>query len=261
MAKMKPSEFAINMYCSILGILTQEYLNSPETLNLFKRGGPNIYFILRRPRISFDPQTFAAGTEFIEIDYKIQIKDKFETRHLKIPNGLDTSDISIRSEYPYTEFAIIDNTSRIELSRGDVSLFLNQFYFYLENPDFLDFEVLYIGQAYGDGTRTALDRLPSHSTLQKIYFESIKRNPDSEIYIGLANFDQLNIMTLDGQEDFTEDELAADEQRMIKIHNKLNYEGINPQQRVTFTEAALIKYFQPQYNKEYKDSFPNSNHS
>ena len=33
------------------------------------------------------------------------------------------------------------------------------------------------------------------------------------------------------------------------------------QQRINFIEAALIKYFQPPYNKIYKDSFPNPAHS
>jgi hypothetical protein len=40
----------------------------------------------------------------------------------------------------------------------------------------------------------------------------------------------------------------------------LNWEGINEQQKINFTEAALIRYFEPPYNKVYKDSFPNPAH-
>ena len=35
---------------------------------------------------------------------------------------------------------------------------------------------------------------------------------------------------------------------------------ITEQQEINFTEAALIRYFQPPYNKTYKDSFPNPAH-
>ncbi|MCK5171805.1 MAG: hypothetical protein KAR47_00325, partial [Planctomycetes bacterium] len=36
---------------------------------------------------------------------------------------------------------------------------------------------------------------------------------------------------------------------------------ITEQQQVNFTEAALIRYFQPPYNKIYKNSFPDPAHS
>lgn len=37
--------------------------------------------------------------------------------------------------------------------------------------------------------------------------------------------------------------------------------SINFDQQITFTEAALIKYFEPIYNKEYKTNFPSKFHS
>jgi hypothetical protein len=36
---------------------------------------------------------------------------------------------------------------------------------------------------------------------------------------------------------------------------------ITPEQQVTLAEAALIRYFEPKYNKEYKDTFPTKRHS
>lgn len=35
---------------------------------------------------------------------------------------------------------------------------------------------------------------------------------------------------------------------------------ITDRQKINFTEAALIKYFQPKYNIEFKDSFPSAKH-
>ena len=36
---------------------------------------------------------------------------------------------------------------------------------------------------------------------------------------------------------------------------------ITERQRINFTEAALIRYFQPEYNTIYRDSFPNPMHT
>lgn len=121
-------------------------------------------------------------------------------------------------------------------------------------------EVLYIGQAFGeDGNRTAIDRLGSHSTLQKIYSEAMQRNPDSEIWILLASFQQKNISTMNGMITMSQSNEKEDFNRWMNFNN-----GENPfsdKQKINFTEAALIRTFIPQYNKEYKDTFPNPAHS
>ncbi len=36
---------------------------------------------------------------------------------------------------------------------------------------------------------------------------------------------------------------------------------LTPTQRIKLTEAALINYFRPRYNIEYKENFPNIKHS
>ena len=61
--------------------------------------------------------------------------------------------------------------------------------------DLLEYEILYIGQAYGkDGKRTALDRLASHETVQKIYTHSLTNNPDCDIWILLTTFSQVSLL-------------------------------------------------------------------
>jgi hypothetical protein len=49
-------------------------------------------------------------------------------------------------------------------------------------------EVLYIGQSFGGGHRTALDRLKEHSTLQKVLADAIYQAPDQDILLLLVEY-------------------------------------------------------------------------
>jgi hypothetical protein len=118
----------------------------------------------------------------------------------------------------------------------------------------IGFEVLYIGQAYGkDGSRNALDRLLKHETLQKISLQGVPQGY------------RLNLLLLEIQP----------ANRMITLFNpraEINDQGTeriskgldklfstSEAERITLFEASLIRYFQPKYNKEFKDSFPSTN--
>ncbi len=260
--KKKPTEFAINMCCSALALIQQEHLTHPSVTELFAEQPAHIYFVVRRPRISFVPETFKIDKEFVEIDYQIQDKQTFTTKHLKTRNYLSTDNAKLICDFPYTEYKIVDNATDEILAEGFVAALLNAMYFYIDEPSFLDCEVLYIGQAFGKGgSRTAVDRLQKHSTLQLIYSEAIKKNPDSEIWLCLSSFDQLSFTVMDGHTKFTDEELRLDEETYKDTFWKINYEGLNEAQKINFTEAALIRYFQPPYNKEYKDSFPTKEHT
>lgn len=119
--------------------------------------------------------------------------------------------------------------------------------------DVMNFEVKYIGQAYGkDGSRNALDRLRKHETLQKI---SLKGVPDGY---------KLSLLLLDiqsGNQLITSFRPNASnpnegEQRIRAGLDKLF--GTDEKERITLYEAALIRYFQPEFNKEFKNSFPST---
>lgn len=261
MSKRLPSEFAINMMLDKVAILQQGDLEAINSLNYFNNESPcHIYFICKRPRVSIDKSRITATEQYIELFFKIQREESFEEFSFKIENTFKTTDISIESKYPNTRFQLLVNGEFI--LRASVAVFLQQFYQYLEKGDFLDLEVLYVGQSYGvEGARTAPDRLKSHSTLQNIYSKSIQNNPDCEIWLVLTSFSQINLMMFDGRTEFTEEERENDKERFQKVYDKLNWEGINEQQKINFTEAALIKYFEPPYNKIYKETFPNPAHA
>ena len=117
------------------------------------------------------------------------------------------------------------------------------------------FKILYIGQAFGEeGSRNAIDRLLSHSTLQKIALtEMVPESHRLEIILmGIENSFQL----ITGINPFAKDHNSSDAR--IANGNDMLF-GTNEAQRISLYEAALIRYFQPKYNTHFKDSFPSTN--
>ena len=118
----------------------------------------------------------------------------------------------------------------------------------------IDFDVKYIGQAYGkDGSRNALDRLLKHETLQKIALKGI---PDTHTLTLLL------LKVVPNNQLFTVFNPFAkkkdDDGTRIRAGLDKLFET-NEQERITLYEASLIRYFLPEYNKEFKNSFPSTN--
>lgn len=116
------------------------------------------------------------------------------------------------------------------------------------------FEVKYIGQAYGQsGSRNAVDRLLHHETLQKI---ALKRVPEGYRITLLMLAIQPNNQLLTLMNPFAtnkEEGPARIRSGLVKLFNTTE------QERTSLYEAALIRYFYPEFNKEFKDSFPSTN--
>jgi hypothetical protein len=116
------------------------------------------------------------------------------------------------------------------------------------------FDVQYIGQAFGkDGKRNALDRLLKHETLQKI---SLLGFPATHALTLLLLAIQPNNRMITVFNPFAEEGTqgpARIEAGLDKLFNT------DEAERITLYEASLIRYFQPRYNKEFKDSFPSTN--
>ncbi|MGK2908725.1 MAG: hypothetical protein ACSLE1_02835 [Sphingobium sp.] len=123
-----------------------------------------------------------------------------------------------------------------------------------DEQEAIRFDVLYVGQAYGkDGSRNALDRLLKHETLQKI---SVKGIPaDRRLTLLMLEIEPGNRMITvmnpwaENKEDGPK-RIAAGLDKLF---------GTSDAERVTLYEASLIRYFQPPFNKEFKDSFPSTN--
>ena len=123
----------------------------------------------------------------------------------------------------------------------------------LSEKGLIGFEVLYIGQAYGrEGNRRALDRLKAHSTLQKISLKGIPE--DKRLSILMLEIAQNNqIITM------INPSAQLDEQSDVRIKAGIDklFEANEPEQ-ITLFEAGLIRYFRPEFNIEFKESFPST---
>jgi len=118
----------------------------------------------------------------------------------------------------------------------------------------VDFEVKYVGQAYGeDGSRNAVDRLLKHETLQKIALKETPENYRLSLLL-LAIQPSNQVITVMNPFAAQKDEASERIQSGLdKLYNT------DEKERVALYEASLIRYFYPEYNTEFKDSFPSTN--
>ncbi len=118
----------------------------------------------------------------------------------------------------------------------------------------VNFDVKYIGQAYGkDGSRNAIDRLLKHETLQKI---SLKGVPDGYRLTLLLLTIQPNNQLFTIMNPFAKNSEEGSERITSGLDKLFN---TTEQERIALYEASLIRYFYPEFNKEFKDSFPSTN--
>jgi hypothetical protein len=218
----------------------------------------HIYIIAARPIPYFNPDTLKLNNNKLsgEIRYKIDGKENaipFEG----YPWILDNKDSTIECKYPFKEIISInpDGQEGTYVPASALTLM------YLrearkEVSDLNRYEVLYVGQSIGQGNRSALERLKSHSTLQKILALTNYDYPDREIMIFMYQFDNDQIFTsMDGRAKDANDSDENEERLMNAIHHPPT-----KQQKIGLIEAGLIRYFQPRYNEIFKIRFPSTKH-
>ena len=243
----------------MMNTLQFDDLDMISSMNLFNEQYPcHIYMICRRPRVIIDITKYKYHGDSIDLSFKIQNKENYNTLNITCSNPFGNDYLEIESEYPYNKFYFKSEGRKVI---AKTAVFLQNLPRHQFHGDFLDLEVLYIGQSYGvNGARTAPERLKRHETLQAIYAESLNRNPDQEIWLMLLSFEQIGITVFDGKTKFNDAEKELDMPRSANFFHKIWTGGITEQQFINFTEAALIRFFRPIYNKEYKDTFPNPAH-
>jgi len=252
------SEFGLNMMSGHVIVLQQDDLDKARTMSKALSVEFYIYLIARRPRIVVDPDTVVITHDEIAGSYSVQRENSFEKHSFRFANALGEEhpeELQFTSPYPHTTYEIC-RPSGEAIASGKFAQALT--IFDPRNLEHVNLEVLYVGQAYGTkGSRNAADRLESHSTLQAIYAEAVTRAPDQEIWLLLCEFNPLLMGSFDGS---IGEYGTTDEEDWAHMNRVLN-EPLSEQQIVNFTEAALIRYFQPEYNKLFKDTFPNPAHS
>jgi len=249
MSRKYNTEFALNSYVTWGALLQQgdfDYLKIPEGKN------PQIYVIGKRPRITCDSNSVHLLDDGIVGTALIRKNEMDQTLDFKLPTSSSDNSVVLEIPYPYTNIVIKSNDKKGQVGISTILALQSDL-----GSEILDLEILYVGQSLSGSDKYSIrNRIENHSTLQNIYSEAIRNFPGDEIWIGLFDFDMQIITSINGITEAT----ATPEEENAHIERFFST-VISDQQMVNFTEAALIRYFQPAYNKIYKNSFPDPAHS
>jgi hypothetical protein len=209
----------------------------------------HIYLICRRPATSYDPDSFKFDGSRISGKLVYKIEGKSQELPFDVPFQLLDGAVSVQvSAYPHRSVeSCLPNGECVRhvpatLMAAAVA----------PNGILRQFEVLYVGQAYAEGRRSALDRLKSHSTLQKILADVLHKMPDDEIMLLTFEYPGYDVVaSLDG----TDKTAIRDETDAARFPNIID-NPLTEHQKICLAEAGLIRYFTPPYNEIYKESFP-----
>jgi len=246
------TEFGLNMYVDGCALLQDDSLEQLDTILAPDAPEFHIYTICSRPRVALDPSRF----EFLQDTFKgvfvVQKERSFEEFPFEWPYPPQGRFDRVESDWPHTAFQMMRGNQRVISGKAAVLAAMAP-----GLRDRLDLEVLYVGQSFGSGgERQAPERLLAHSTLQRILGEASRLQPDKEIWLALLHFEEAMITSIDGRIAASDKALADDDDR---IHRILTQE-VSHQQKINFIEAALIRHFEPKYNKTFRNTFPNPAH-
>lgn len=216
----------------------------------------HIYIIATRPNSYFIADSLRHDGKLLSghIGYKVagvEHRVDFEDYPFELLDGAT----EIRCDYPFRELWTYN-------SAGEQIRYLSATHFAsilgVHNSDGVlnRFEVLYVGQAIGQGNRSAQQRLTSHSTFQKILALSAHDTPDNEIVVFMFQFDHEQVFSsMDGRAIGAIADGSNEKRLMGAIRNPPD-----KKQKIAMVEAGLIRYFQPHYNEIFKIKFPSTKH-
>ncbi|WP_157853355.1 hypothetical protein [Streptomyces xanthophaeus] len=254
------TEFSVQIAVHVAWVGKQKHL---ELEGIPDDPACHIYVIGKRQKLSIHPNSvqFESGSFRVVIrrqtgeDYEeIAIRGAIQDKRTE---GVDQQ-YAWHSEYPYEEFRVVDAASGALIFGGEVAAFF-------QDANFLPAEwrainIVYVGQSLGRKVeRQALDRLVSHSTLQRVYSES---SPDEDVWLGLCTIiDTALHFTIDPKAEVsTSDE--EDDLHIQRVHEAMGSSSTFQKKAATaLAEGALISYFDPKYNVLLRGTFPDAKHS
>lgn len=240
-SKKFETEHALNMYADGFVCLPAAEIYNEELLEKHAKiiSNCHIYIVGLAPKIDF----VGAHQDGETLNLVFTVKGEEHTVSGNIPGGAQ-----LMQDETGAWFVITEDGNRIwpdmETVLESVKLKVGGF----------DFKVLYIGQAFGeDGSRNAIDRLKKHETLQKI---SLKGIPDGfvlslillEVEKGNQLITMFNPWAKNG--DDGKDRIAMGLDKLFETTEA---------ERTSLFEASMIRYFKPEFNTIFKDSFPSTN--
>lgn len=196
--------------------------------------------------------------------YMIGIVPKIDVKGMSVHSGFLAVNVSVlgvdrvvlftcpmgaRVEYIQDKYYLMHNERALQLPTDNEILAALSF-----KHKVCDFNVLYVGQSFGkNGSRDAIDRLQKHEKLQEIALRHT--DPHYKLYLLLLKLQEPYSYVTMFRPNSQHPEL--DGERIKQGLNKV--ESTTDEERITLFEASLIRYFQPKYNLEFKNSFPSTN--
>lgn len=208
----------------------------------------HIYLIVTRSRLTYVPGSIEIGPNETTGRFRYT-KDGVATEAKFWLNGYPNAEALRISEYPHSKLHLIkDGNVLYTLPASTLSFMCDG----VSDQSIRDLEVVYVGMAYGEGGRSAKDRLASHSTLQQVLADINGDTPDLETLLVMVEYKPpMMIMSFDGR---TKSPTVPP--RNVGTAHKATEETVTENVQITLIEAALIRYFQPRYNDKYKRRFP-----
>lgn len=251
------SEFSVNLCTSNWLLITADQLTSggvmrPEEKEIADQA--HIYLVCRRPSLRFDPPSFSYsdGQATGDLLYFIGGRESRVAFSIEFPL-LDGATSAALSPHPYRELRTYDPQGNNVRYLPASALSINEGQ-HLTRPELANLEVLYVGQSFASGNRSAFERLQSHSTLQKILAEASYESPDSEVLVATFKYEPYRVLSLfDGKAK----DAISDDRDTRRFFSILDH-PLKQSQQISLAEAALIRYFEPKYNKIYKSKFPST---
>lgn len=255
------TEFGINAYPNYKKIVSPTYLEYLESHDSHKY---HIYGILLAPKFFIKPGSIVLYEDHFSITLFTNINKEYKEYpiDIRIDPSINHNDVEITSTYPHSILCLRFKNRDWGISHfGSNYIDLNAtelFNLYgTRHVERMRYKVLYIGQAYGQrGERSAIERLSSHSTFQKILIDCQSHFPEYEIQILLLEMNYKLDIGIEKPSLQTTESDTEDREHIKKVLSDLPRE----QQLVNITEAALINYFKPVYNKNFVENFPCPNH-
>lgn len=246
------TELGLIFYSDALALIHPEELRSGRLTKEHEKllNTCHIYLICRRPALAFDPLSMKATNGQLSGNLIYKVEGKQKRVAFSSPADVQAGTTFDISSYPHRMLTQVERDG----SESELPLCVVAQSFNLKSRDVLDLEVLYVGQSFAKGARSALARLKSHETLQKILAEQSANRPDDEVMLILANYrGPKRFATVGGSTPATI-KGKADEEHAVKALTA----PIAEQHRVNLSEAGLIRYFDPSYNSMFRSLFPKS---
>ena len=241
-----------NLYSDHVIMFNASDYKKDDVLRVMKSNSYQIYLIAKRKKYFFDecnetPDHHISSFYYLDNNHNktwIEVKHSKDLLLQKSPNPGFISVVHNGIQSEVRDFIVISQI---------LSFFMNS----ADNPQAAllgntkwpsDLEVMYIGQSFGNMS----SRIAKHDKIKEIALQVLEDASNEEVIVICvavkANDNAFAVITPETKpEHFS----AA----RLKTLQKQARKRVSAQQQVTLYEAALISYFKPKYNLEYKETF------